>query len=496
MPEQNQPIQGNFGAVFNTATPYLDRITQQLQNQFAARQAYQQKESENTDQLVNKELANVRSADAPEVIDAYTKWKNLKQNLLFNKSLQQNPKAYNQAQMDANMAYADVVGKINKSSQLNQFGKQLYTERNTPGKSNLYADDFGDKASTFWKTPMGQLQNVKLGSDIVDLTNPDSYRYKGMNNVNFGDLEKKAAGTPAQRYQKEEKISDLQSNITPYSFGNSPTQFQQALRGEYSSTPQTYRAASAQWEAIPQQEKDRVDQLFAQIPSEKWQQMGVEGPQSISPTNPQDPADQLAAYKAKVYAINNNPTAGKVYTNVNQQAKMNLQAKNSLNRQEIMEAIKQGNREKLVGIKHAYKEADVKEQSSILNDTYDQIVGDADKSKPHYYLSPDRKTTIKLNPIKISASLQASFAPRDDKGHPIYPSYVGITDDGKYIYPIYHTQGAEESDNKKEVEASLSRPITSAEFKALLGKTYFGVREAAKENSAPSGAPKKVIQGF
>lgn len=473
----------------------MDRVAQQFQQQYTQRQAYQQEESKTTDALVNKEVANVRSADAPEVIDAYSKWKQLKQNMLFNKSIQQNPQKYNAAQMEANMAYADVMSKINKSTQLNQFGKQLYTERNTPGKSNLYSDDFGDKASAFWKTPMGQLQTTKLGNETVDLTNPDSYRYKGMNNVNFGDLEKKAAGTAAQRFQKEEKINDLQTNITPYTFGNNPSQFQQALRGEYSSNPTTYRAASAAWEAIPQQEKDRVDQLVAQIPAEKWQQMGAQGPQALSATNPQDPADQLAAYKAKLYAINNNPSAGKVYTNVNQQNKINLQAKNSLNRQEVMEAIKQGNREKLVGIRHAYKEADIKEQSSILNDTYNSIVGDADNSKPHYYMSPDRKTTVKLSPIKISASLQAAFAPRDDKGHPIYPSYVGITDDGKYIYPIYHSSD-EETDNKKDVNAALSRPITSAEFKALLGKTYFGVREAAKENSTPGGVPKKTIDGF
>lgn len=315
-----------WGDIFKVETPQLDQATQQLQAQYAARQAFQQKTAANTDELLNKELANVRSVDAPQVFDAYSKWKTLATNMIGNQALQRNPKAYNAAQMEANAAYGQAMALINKSTTLNTFGKQLATDRNTPGKSNLYADDFGDKASTFWKTPMDKLDQTPMG----DLSNLDTYRYKGMNNVNFGDMEKKAAGTASPKYQKEEQISPLQKNVTPYSFGNTPAQFQSSLRGEYASNPATYRAASAAWESIPQTEKDRVDQLYAQIPSEKWQQMGLQGPQAISPTNPQDPADNLAAYKAKLYAINTNPSVGAAKSVIDQGAKMNLQEQERL----------------------------------------------------------------------------------------------------------------------------------------------------------------------
>lgn len=487
--EQNQPIQGNFGGVFNTATPNLDRVAQQFEQQYTDRKAYLQKESESTDNLLTKEMANIRSVDTSDIIDAYSKYKSAKQYQLFNKSIQQNPKLYAAAQMDANAKYADVMSMINKSKQYNDFGKNLANNRLS--KPDAYSDETGNMLSTFYKTPMSQLTAANYNGKSTDLTNLDNYRYQG-GNYDFAKLHTTAVGKPVTHYDNgTTDASGLQTTQHGYQYGNTPGQYREVYIGGL-ATNQAHRGALYAWSQRDPQEVSSLDAAYQNSPN--WQKLGIP-PQPLPPYNPNDPAGNEATYQAKKYLVEMNPAEVKAATQTNQAAKMNLQAKNSLNRQEVMEAIKQGNREKLVGIKHAYKEADIKEQSSILNDTYNSIVGDADTSKPHYYMSPDRKTTVKLSPIKISASLQAAFAPRDDKGHPIYPSYVGITDDGKYIYPIYHSSD-EETDNKKDVNAALSRPITSAEFKALLGKTYFGVREAAKENSTPGGAPKKTIDGF
>lgn len=470
MPEQNQPIQGAFGDIYRTDTPVLDRVTQQLQQQFANRQAYQQKESLNTQEMVNKELANVRSIDMPDVIDSYNKWKGLKQNVLFNKSLQMNPKSYNAAQIEANAAYADVVSKINRSAQLNNFGKQLATDRNTPGKSNMYADDFGDKAAAFWNTSMSQLQNhPKYG----DLSNLDNYRYKGMNSVNFGQLEKTAMGTPIQRFQKEEKISPIQKNITPYTFGNTPAQYQDSLRGAYATNPTTYRAASAAWEAIPQEEKDRVNQLYAQIPLEKWQQMGLQEPQSISPVNPNDPADNLAAYKAKIYAVNNNPSAGKMYSNIDQEAKLGVQ----FDQRKALEAIKENNREQLKTLGHQFKQMDNNEQASKLDDIYNIMMEDAKKSTPLPYKLVNGQV-IKQYEVKASPILKKEFSIPNEKGHPLLPDAFRIDDSGKTITPIFFKP--DQTGNMVSVDMDKSHPMTSVEFKARLGKALMGVKEANK----------------
>lgn len=468
-----------WGDIIQVQTPNLDRISQQFQQMALDRKAYAQKESLATEELMNKELANVRGIDMPDVTDAYNKWKSTQQNLLFNKRLQMNPKEYNAAQMEANSALGNVRGLINKSAQLSQFGKQLAQDRTTPGKSNLYSDDFGDKQTAFWNTPLSQIQNH---SKYGDLTNPDNYRYKGAQ-TNFAALEKNAMGTPTAKYQKEEQISPLQKNITPYTFGNTPAQYQESLRGAYSTNKQTYRDASAAWEAIPDQEKNRVDQMYSQLPPEKWQQMGLSGPQAIAPTNSSDPADNLAAYKAKLYAINNNPAAGKVYSNIDQGAKQAA----TFNHQELMEAIKEGNREKLKTLGHQFKQMDIKAQSSVLDDTYNSIIDDAKKSGTTTYKTSDGQVS-KQYEIKVSPEIRKEFSFDDDKGHKIYPDAFRIDENGSTVTPIFF-KGTDPGNAHayRGVDAGLSKPMTSVEFKARLGKALFGAKEAVKESANSSG---------
>lgn len=475
-----------WGDIYKVETPTLDRVAAQMQQQYAARQAFQQKESLNTEEVLNKELANVRSVDAPGVMDAVSQWKNLQKNVLFNRALQANPKAYNAAQMEANAAYGNAMGLINKSVNLNQFGKQLATDRATQGKSNLYADDFGDKAAAFWNTPMDKLQSTPQG----DLSNLDTYRYRGMA-TNFGDLEKKAAGTPAQKYQKEEQISPLQKNITPYSFGNTPAQYQSILRGEYATNKQTNRDAAAAWEAIPQTEKDRVDQLYAQIPAEKWQQMGAQGPQAIAPTNAQDPADNLSAYKAKLYAINNNPSAGKVYSNVDQNAKLGVQ----FGQRAALEAIREGNREKLKTLGHTFHQMDIQQQSQVLDNTVGEVLSNAKSNGSEYIQTNpyDVGSITKQYKVDVSPEMKKALSIQDpeDVKHRLDASDVYYNEQNKTVTPVFYKPG--QAHTPANIDWKYSKPMTFGEFKAVFGKTYFGVREAAKETTPATVRVKSGI---
>lgn len=307
-----------------------------------------------------------------------------------------------------------------------------------------------------------------------------------MNAVNFGGMEKTAAGTPTPKYQKEEK-NGVQTNITPYSFGNTPAQYQDSLRGQYASSPTTYRAASAAWEAIPQQERDRVDQMYAQIPTEKWQQMGLQAPQAIAPTNAQDPADNLAAYKAKLYAINNAPAPGKMYTNVDQSAKIGLQGNVRLHGQEVMEAIREGNREKLAGMKHTWKTSDTAAQSQVLDEAVSDMVTKAKKdtdntvyvqSNPMDPASISKEVKLSVGPeLKKSLSIQDP----DDIKHRIDADDVYYNESKGTVTPIFYLPGKPHT--KDNIDPTYSKPMTMGEFKATFGKTYFGVREAAKETT-------------
>src|ERR1700744_6183067 len=197
MPEENQPIQGAFGDIYRVETPNFDKAIAQIQQNYTDRRNYLQKENQNTEELLNKEMANVRSVDTPAIIDAYNDYKNSKQNQLFNRSIQTNPKAYAVAQMDANSKYANLMSMINKSSQYNQFGKEIAANRFA--KPDNYSDDAGNMLSTFYQTPMDKLTSVNYKGKPIDLTNADNWRYAG-GNYNFVKLHLDSKGKDQIHY--------------------------------------------------------------------------------------------------------------------------------------------------------------------------------------------------------------------------------------------------------------------------------------------------------
>lgn len=314
-----------WGDIVKAQTPFTDQVTAQLLAQQADRRKYQQETTLKTDDMMTKELANVRSVDMGSVMDNYGKWKNVSMQMLSPK-VQADPRLYNSLQQQKNAALGQTMATINRSAQLNTQAKELVAERKT--KPNLYSDDFGDKLAAFNTTPMEQLvAHPKYG----DLTNPDAFRYTG-SQTDFGKIEATAAGKPqpVAGAEKVEKISDLQTRRTPTEFGNTPAQFFDNVKGQLAQHIPG-RDAAAAWEAVPEQQRAAVDQQFAAISPDKWQAMtGVPKPQVIAPTDPNNPAENYAAYRAKVYAINSAPKAGTPRMETNEQAKMGLQEQEKL----------------------------------------------------------------------------------------------------------------------------------------------------------------------
>lgn len=475
MPEQNQPIQGNFGGIFQANTPVLDRVTQQLQQNYSDRRAYLQKENQNTEELLNKELNNVRSVDTPAIIDAYNDYKNSKQNQLFNKGLQQNPKAYATAQMDANAKYANLMSMINKSSQYNAFGKQLAANRLQ--KPDNYADDTGDKLSTFYNTPMDQLTAANINGKPTDLTNVDNYRYQG-GNFDFSKLHTTAVGKNITHYDNgQTDESGVQTTQHGFSYGNTPGQYRNTYIGGLAGA-EASRAARYSWgqHSANQQDLDQLDVAYQNSPN--WQKLGI-APQALPPYNPSDPVGNEATYQAKQYLVSMNPAEVAAKRTVDAGGLANLNAKNRLGAQKVMEAIKEGNREKLAGVKHGYKQLDTQAQGQVLEDTVNGMMQDAMTSGTATYKSANGQVS-KQYEIKASPELKKAMAVPDEKGHPILPDAVRFDPATKTVTPIFFKPG--QTGTVKAVEESVSKPMTLGEFKAIVGKTYFGTREAAKES--------------
>lgn len=498
------PVNMPYGDAFIVQTPTLDRVSQQLMQANLDRQKYARDESQRVDGLLNKELANVRSVDMPQVMDAYQQWSQLSKRSLFDKSVQNNPKLYNALQVEKNAAMGNVLGKINESSRYNQEMKDLATERKS--KPNLYGDDFGDKMAALVNTPMDQLQNhPKYG----DLTNVDNYRYKGAQ-TDFGKIEATAAGALKPTGEKTERLNDLQTRRTPIQFGNTPLQFFDNLKGQLSQRIPG-RDASAAWENIPDAQKAGVDQAYSQISPDKWKQWtGDEKPQVIAPTDPSNPAENYAAYRAKIYAINATAKLGTSKDETNLQAKMNLQ----FDHQKTMEAIRQGGKVQLKELGHAYKQMDKKEQDSKLDEIYDGMIEGSKEEKdkegnvkpipPKFYKSADGQIRKQWE-LKSSAFIKDELALPNAKGHKIPPDKVMLEENGD-ILPIYYERGEDENGNeviKKDkngsyaVDMEKSRPVTQGEIKAVIGKKLVGVKEANRSTTpgaqAPSASPTTTV---
>lgn len=309
-----------FGGIVKTETPFTDRVTAALLQQQNDRRQYQQQTTLSTDKMMSQELANVRSVDMGTVMDGYGKWKNISMQM-FSPRVMADPRLYNELQVQKNAALGTTMASINRSAALNAQAKELVTERKL--KPNLYNDDFGDRLAAFNSTPMDKLQSHP---QYGDLTNPDAFRYAG-SQTNFQNLENTAAGQPkaVANADKVERINDLQTRRTQTEFGATPVQFFENMRGQLAQHIPG-RDAAAAWEAVPEQQRAMVDQQFAAISPDKWLSMtGEAKPQVIAPTDPNNPAENFAAYRAKLYAINTQPRVGKVSMETNEQAKLGLQ---------------------------------------------------------------------------------------------------------------------------------------------------------------------------
>lgn len=323
----NEPI-GNvpFGNAFLVQTPYTDRITAQLQAQQADRKKYEQQTSLQTDEMMNKELANVRSVDMGAVTDSYGKWKQIAMQML-RPNVQSNPTLYNQLQVQKNAALGQTMGLINKSAQYNALGKQIGTNLQTQGKTDYYSDDAGKMLSTFYNTPMDQLTQANINGKPTDLTDMEQWRYKG--GANLSSVYGAARGKSITHFDDgTTDPSGLQTTQHGYSYGNTPLEFRNAALPGLAGN-QSNRTARYDWSqhSSNQQDLDAVDAAYQNSPN--WQKMGIP-PQQLPPYNPNDPVGNEATYQAKQYLVGMNPAEVKAATTTNQAAKMGLQEQERL----------------------------------------------------------------------------------------------------------------------------------------------------------------------
>lgn len=373
----NQRIAGAYGDIFTPNTSYTDKAAAQLYAEQKQRETKQEQMNNALDEEFAKNLSGVKDIDIPEVTKAYGDWK-----LANQQAMKQKNGVPPEQQLDVLRKKADIYKVINASKQ-----QKAYEEDTGKGvmlHPDLYSDEAHDLLIKDRQTPISILkQNGRLAAD---------YSYKGTN-TDFAKISAAAAGQSKQVYADEAPVDKegIQTQITPYHFGNTPLQFYQSFLGSLAQHG-AGRDANAIIAQTPPQVISHVQDLYHQIPADKWKKMGVTKPQDLDITPEDTPPQIYAKHEAQLYALNNEPKQGLPVFKVNEAAK--------LKKQQDFEAQKQ--REQFAHTERMAREKLGVPDTININDIYKNIQDTAD-SPNTAILQGGKKVGTRVNTLNADA---------------------------------------------------------------------------------------------
>lgn len=471
-----QRIPGPYGDIFLVNTPSLDRVAQQLYVTQQQRQLRQQQENQALDQMLQKDFANIRSVDTPDVVNSYNRYKQLKKNLLFNKDLQRDPMAYNQAQQAANQAFSDMNRQINQSKEIKDMTKTMTTDRFK--NPDAYADDYGQRVMALNSTPISGL------GKMPDLVNWDNYRYQG-SNTNFNEIVGKAYGQPRKIVGPEEALDKqgVQFRSPVYEYGTPPAQVYEGLVN--SLDHKTERDAAYKWKQVPPDVIQNIEKEYNSIPQSKWQQMGLSGPQKIDLRGGSD-AEKYMRLLAMQNAVNTSPRLTGYQNRTSEKAKMDLQ----FAREKEMAALKQRNAKELIQFKKDIDPND-KDMNDLWVTTYVDKLKNEAAGRPTTSYKYSSGQTVEEYDIPVDPVLGKALSVSN-----VEPDAVRVDKDGKFrriFYKRYQKgdqipSGKSEGDiitgpgGKSAVDEILSRPqLTQDQVELALGKRALTGKQLNKQ---------------
>lgn len=426
-----QRIQGPYGDIFLVSTPSLDRTAQQLYVQQQQRQLRQQQENQALDNMLQKEFANIRSVDTPDVVNSYNRYKQLKKNLLFNKDLLRDPIAYNQAQQATNEEFANMNRRINKSKEIKDMTKTMTSDRFKSPDS--YVDDYGRRVMILNNTPISSLEANP------ELTNWDSYRYQG-SNTNFNDIVSKVYGQPRKIVGKEEAMDKqgIQFRSPVYEYGTPPAQVYEGLINALDH--KTERDAAYKWKQLTPDVVQKIEKEYNSIPVSKWEQMGLPGPQKIDLRGGSD-AEKYMRILAMQNAVNTSPRLVNYENRTSEKAKMDLRHARDLE----LAKLRQKNAKELVAYRKNLDPSDAETNDLWVTEYVGKLKDEAFQKKgvPYKYSTGQ---TIEEYDIPVDPVLGKALSISN-----VEPDAVRVDKDGKFRRIFY--QRYQEGDKIPEGKA-------------------------------------------
>lgn len=480
-----------FGDIYSFNTPHIDQMGQQLYAEQKQRELVHQKKAAALDEEFRKNMSNIKDADIPEFSKRYNDYKNAKKGLI--KMTPSSSDDYIKAQLDAQQKLASIYELTNASKQAkdeeSQLGKALLTN------PTLFDDNAGELLTARRRTPIAGLKTYQSkdanGNPVtLDLSNPSTYKYKGTN-TDFQKIEKAASGDIKTTVPKEEMLDGgLQIKTTPYMFGNTPADFAHNFIGALYQH-QAGRDASAIWDSIPQATKDAINKEYDNIPLDKWEKMtGKREAQKLEVSNPDNKAEQFAVYKAKLYALNNEPREGTPVLRENKIAVMAAQEQKERRMEALSHSYRMGEKQ----FEHTLKGVDDGTKDLWIDNHVQGLIDDAKQQNDKRELT-FKGEKIHGYKIQMDPVLRKSLG-MDDKN----PGELMVTDDGKF-YPLYYNTDKwatpEKVGDGLSVDANRTYAITPEQLKLALGKTSAGVKQVNTEMTAKkSAAPVTTSQTY
>jgi hypothetical protein len=468
------------GLYTNGATRFDSRqVGQMLYQEQKMREQKALQEDAAVSKMLQDDVGKVRSADVGLVTDMYGKVKGAKMSLMDPK-IKSNPQLYAQAQQAHLRAMNDYYTTVRGSVEEKEKDKSLTTL-----KPDERADDYGNFMATRIKTPLNQLQGVQYNGRQVDLSNPDTFRYMG-SNTDFSKILRDVSGTPRQVYAETKPLDKigLQSEITPYFYGNSPAQVYSGLMGAFSQRG-AGRDAALQWDALPKEQYEAVRQAYKNMPADRLKRMGLEKPQELSEYNPDNKAENFARFKAMEYALNNEPEKRTPTYKTNEAVKM--QKDQEFQRGQMQQRF--NNAKALIASKAKPTGSDAQ---SVLNGMVSDLISEAKKhpvtisnadgTKTQTYDIPVTEEVAKAVMLPgESAPNSVRYVEKDGQPYVQKINYQPtLSADGKTI-----TGYATGKNGKPIIDVGASRMIPLKQFRDKLGKEMYTGKILYTEQGQP-----------
>lgn len=324
------------------------------------------------------------------------------------------------------------------------------------------------------QTPVGQLGKTKINGKDYDLSNPDTYRYSGIDvdptpvfkNALGGDETVEVNAGPAD---KEGLTDNIVSFKAPK---NNPAQmkavFLQSMGDRKMNRYMMALGANLTEDDFSETKKD-----YESIPESVWKKMGREKV-DLSVENPDSKNEKVATYLAQKMTLDNLPKEIKTEQRVNETKKRELN-----NADKAAEDLRQHNyRQAEISLRDSLKDKGEAEQASGIETFLSGIEERGLKSGKPLVLDDKKGSRVNVKLIDVSPSLLKSFEKTDSFGKKVQPGDIGMTADGKF-YPIFYKEGVDKDNNytgnyatdikgNPAIDLKLTKPVSRDVLKAEL----------------------------